>query len=569
MSKLPYRLVLPSAFAAALSATPVVSTPAQAVSFQFDFGSNTSDELQRATQEAAGVWSSLLKDDVTVNLRIDYADLSEAGSVLGGVQPGKIKVKYEDYVEALFKDATSSDDFLGVSTLPLSSKGREAFQDFQTGKIDIGKVKLESKEFAFLMDGQFAKGGGKQSTQPDFLDNNGNNNNKNVLLTRAQAKALNLLDSNKQGLDGLITINSNAVWDFDRSDGIDDNRHDISSVLQHEIGHALGFVSGVDALDFLASASEPVDIENNKFSYLTPLDFYRYSAESSELGVSDVTLGGSEKYFSLDGGNSAVVSDAGEAAYFSTGSDKSGGDGYQGSHWKSSGTPLGIMNPNLQTGQSIDISSLDLMLLDVIGWNTKDTFAERAAAVGFDWPAFDNELKADRQQLTRSLVEQWDGSIPNVEAALADAAAELDLKFRQKLQDKFDELVEKLAKESDPKKRDEALNKFYKDINKESEKRNESIRKLPKEIIKVDNDVRKWLDLPVDKLTDKIRDADGSKINRFSNIIKSLPEDDRDDVEERLEAAASELVDNPGKLVEDLLKTSGPANPIGWNNYLR
>lgn len=576
MSKLPCCVVPSVALAIALPATFVAALPVQALGFQFDFGANTSDEFQSATRAAADRWSSVLKDDVTVNLRFEYTDLSEAGGVLGGVQPGKIKVKYEDYVDAAFNDALSSQDFAGISSLPLSAKGRETLQRFQAGDISASKVELASKEFAFLMDGQFAKGNaggnarrnGSKGTRPDFLDNNGNNNNKNVLLTRAQAKALNLLDNDKKGLDGLVKINSSAAWDFDRNDGTDSDRYDISSVLQHEIGHALGFVSGVDALDFLSSTSEPVDIEKNDFSYLTPLDFYRYSTESSELGVSDVTLGGSEKYFSLDGGESVMTDESGQRAYFSTGSYGVDGDGYQGSHWKANSRPLGIMNPNLQLGQSIDISDLDLTMLDVVGWNTRDPDADRAAAIGFDWKTFESGLRADRQQLTRTLVAEWSRDILNVEAALADASAPLDLKFRQKVQDAFDELFEKLSGESEAKKRSEALNKFYKEIDKESEKRDKSIRDLPKEIVKVDETVREWLDLPADKLAEEIREADGSTMNRFSNIVKSLPEDDQDSIEETLEEAASQLVDNPNKLVSDLLKTSGPANPIGWS-YLR
>ncbi|MEM6597021.1 MAG: NF038122 family metalloprotease [Cyanobacteria bacterium P01_C01_bin.69] len=552
---LPLVVALPTALA--------ISTSAQALNFQLGFGPNASSDFQAAANEAAEAWSSVLTDNVTVNLNLEYTDLSEAGGVLGGAQPGKIKIKYEDYVSALFKDAISSEDFLSVNSLPLSAKGREQIQLFQAGSINLDKVKLESKEFAFLMDGQFAKGGNRYSPQPDFVDSNGNDNNKNVLLTRAQAKALDLLDANSKGLDGLIKINSNAVWDTDRSDGISEGHYDIASVLQHEIGHALGAVSGVDALDFLASSTGPTDIEKNDFSYLTPLDFYRYSAESAALGVSDVTLGGSEKYFSLDGGESAVISESGQAAYFSTGSYAVGGDGYQGSHWKLSNAPLGIMNPNLQAGQSIDISALDRTLFDVVGWDTTDTNAERAAAVGFNWEVFNNGLINDRQALNRSLVEQWQDDIPNVEAALGDAATDDDIKFRQKVQEKFDKLIEKLAKERDSKKRSEELDKFYKDIDKATEERNKSIRELPKEIIKVDDKVREWLYLPVDKLADEFRESEGSTINRFSNVLKSIPEEDRNGIESRLEAAASQLVDDPNKLVDDLLKTSGPANPIG------
>ncbi|NJM98957.1 MAG: hypothetical protein HC800_19005 [Phormidesmis sp. RL_2_1] len=253
---------LAMALPAALPLALMASSSAQAVSFRLDFASDVPDGFQQATREAADLWSSLLMDDVIVDLRIEYADLSAAGTVLGGVQPNKIKVKYEDYVEALLKDASSSHDFLGIDHMQISAKGREAIQKFHAGQLDLDNIKLESKEFVFLMDGEFANGNSWRNPQPDFIDNNGNNNNKNVQLTSAQAKALNLLNANQKGLDALITLNSAVHWDLNASDGIDRDRYDLSSVLQHEIGHALGIISGVDTLDFLATSSAPTDIED-------------------------------------------------------------------------------------------------------------------------------------------------------------------------------------------------------------------------------------------------------------------------------------------------------------------
>ena len=128
----------------ALPTALAISTSAQALNFQLGFGPNASSDFQAAANEAAEAWSSVLTDNVTVNLNLEYTDLSEAGGVLGGAQPGKIKIKYEDYVSALFKDAISSEDFLSVNSLPLSAKGREQIQLFQAGSINLDKVKLES-----------------------------------------------------------------------------------------------------------------------------------------------------------------------------------------------------------------------------------------------------------------------------------------------------------------------------------------------------------------------------------------------------------------------------------------
>ncbi|MEL7356652.1 MAG: NF038122 family metalloprotease [Cyanobacteria bacterium J06560_6] len=561
----------PSAWFLAVPIGLLAASPANAVSFRFDFGRNVSDEFQFAAQAAADSWSSVLKDETVVDLRIEYTDLSSVGgSVLGGVQPGKVKVKYEDYVNALFRDAISTNDFKGLDSLQLSAKGREAIQDFQAGDLDARKSNLESKRFSFLMDGQFSKRGWEQGgSQPDFIDNNDNDNNKSVLLTRAQAKALKLTESKERGLDAIIKLNSAVEWDFNQKDGIEGDRYDLTSVLQHEIGHALGIVSGVDALDFLAASSEPVDIEKNKFSYLTPMDFYRYSNESAEQGVADLSFGG-EKYFSLDGGQSAVTDEYGRTAYFSTGSQSSGGDGYQGSHWKETdGTPLGVMNPSLQKGKTNQISQLDLTLLDVIGWDLESNNVQRAAAIGLDWNKMQAELAAERQTVVNNVIAQSNGTIPDLESTIGDAATEIDLKFNQKVQDKFDELEKKLLGKDGQKKWQKEQDKFYQEVLKASEERNKSLRKLPEEIEKIDKEVRKWLDEDEDKLAKELREASAPEVNRFFTLVKALSPAEQAVLEPRLAAAVGQFADEPNKIVKELLKSSGPANPIGWGYFPR
>ena len=566
----PVSLALPLALP--LSLVPQATT--LAVSFNFDFERTVPEQLQLATKEAADLWSPLLKDDVVVRLRVNYLDLSAAGSVLAGAQPGKVKVKYEDYADALFKDATSSNDFLGVNNLQLSAKGREAIQKFQTGDRDLEDTELESKEFSFLMDGLFAKGRDAQpdwqNSRSDFLDNNGNDNNKHIQITRAQAKSLGLLENKADKLDAVITINSNASWDFDRRNGVDTDRYDAVTVLQHEIGHALGVVSGTDTLDFLAAVGDSdsiEDVEKSRFSYLTPIDFYRYSEESAQLGVMDLTIGGSEKYFSLDGGESAVTDESGQAAYFSIGGLDSGGDGYQGSHWRASDAPLGVMNPVLQPGESIDISELDLTLLDTTGWDLEDATAERAAAVGVDWLSMTERLARDRQVVIDDLKAVWGDDIPKLEAAINDASFQLEFDFQQKLKEKLQDLTDKLEKETEFEKRSEELIKFYEKVDKEADKREEKLRELPEDIYKTDETIREWLTLPTEKLSDKMKEADAATINRLSNVVKALPADEQAAAELKIEDAVARFVDKPDKLVQELLETSGPANPIGWSYF--
>ena len=69
------------------------------------------------------------------------------------------------------------------------------------------------------------------------------------ITTRSNAKALDLIAGNNAALDGAITFSTAFAFDFDRSNGINGSQIDFVSVAAHEIGHLLGFTSGVDVLD--------------------------------------------------------------------------------------------------------------------------------------------------------------------------------------------------------------------------------------------------------------------------------------------------------------------------------
>jgi hypothetical protein len=128
-------------------------------------------------------------------------------------------------------------------------------------------------------------------------------------------------------------------------------------VVAHEVGHLLGFVSGVDVLD---GNSPPVNgpFNDNQFTFLSTLDLYRYSALSGP-GVIDWSADNRTKSFSIDGGTTSLTT-------FSTGSNF--GDGRQASHWRD-GLGIGIMDPTAAPGEQLQISALDLRAMDVIGWN--------------------------------------------------------------------------------------------------------------------------------------------------------------------------------------------------------
>ena len=154
-------------------------------------------------------------------------------------------------------------------------------------------------------------------------------------------------------MDASISFSSLYSWDFDPSDGIGAGLQDFVGVTIHEMGHALGFVSGVDDVDYFIS--HPLDLDG--YAIFSVLDLFRYSAP----GTLDLSVGAAS-YFSLDGGVTSL-------GLVSTGSAVNGGDGWQASHWKDN-LGLGIMDPTAKpAGQANTPTALDLVAFDAIGWN--------------------------------------------------------------------------------------------------------------------------------------------------------------------------------------------------------
>lgn len=303
-----------------------------AVVFNFTPAPGMSQVAQDGFQEAADIWSSLLFDNITVNIDINYAPLG--AGILGSASSTRGTASYTDFRNATYADATSYQDLSAAISLP------------NAADVDM------------LINYTSNNPNGNGSSVP-YLDNDADANNTTVRMTTANAKAIGLLAANDPGTDASITFSSNFGWDFDRSNGISGGLYDFVGVAIHEIGHALGFISGVDILDINSSGSFFPD---NAFTYLAPLDLYRFSAASlaQGVGVIDWTANNVQKYFSIDGGLTSL------GATFSTGSTH--GDGEQASHWKDN-LGLGIMDPTAASGTLLNISANDLLALDIIGYN--------------------------------------------------------------------------------------------------------------------------------------------------------------------------------------------------------
>ncbi|MFK8184814.1 MAG: NF038122 family metalloprotease [Phormidesmis sp.] len=313
------------------------------VSFNFTFDAAVSLEQRVAFELAARIWGAYLTDDVSVNLHIASTD-GLNGDAVGGAIPifhDQLYGVYQGYAEA---------DISPSQNTGVPSVDQQAFDSLQDGNTTD-----------FLLDGQVIE------------------RNTNIALTSAQAKALgmdsglllengqtwerNLVDAN--ALDGYILINQSYDWSYDflREKSAKGKTLDFLSMAMHEIGHNLGFVSGIDgAIELQALYSGHQEVDG-----FTALDLFRFSSNSAEVNnpdgsVSDVSVGGNA-YFSIDSGATSL-------ADFSTGQQVYlGGDGYQASHWKRLKKAMGIMDPTLAYKERLSLSLLDLQAMDVLGWD--------------------------------------------------------------------------------------------------------------------------------------------------------------------------------------------------------
>jgi hypothetical protein len=298
---------------------------------------------------AAGFWESILTNDVTLDINIGFSVLSSKSTI------GQTTVKQDTYsateVEAAIRaNASSQLDATAINYLPTLTNG--AFK-----MIMPGYNNTSTKQGV--------------NTTVKIYDQDASYNNKNVSVTTANLKALGI--DGPGGPDASITFNSSLVYDFDPSDGITAGTLDFIGVAIHEIGHALGFTSGVDYLDYYGTKGpgKASYINMNTTVVGTVLDLFRYSNDPTNLvtgsrPIMDWTPG-TASYFSIDGGVTAYgVSSSSAGTYFSTGLYS--GDGRQASHWKDS-LNLGLMDPTLGYSQRGIISANDLAAIDAIGWN--------------------------------------------------------------------------------------------------------------------------------------------------------------------------------------------------------
>ena len=301
-----------------------------------DVGGVAGSQAERGFKIAAKYWEKVLTNDVVLNFNVGYRDLGPG--VLGSTGSTLFTdVPISTYYGALGGNAAKSAlDVMALANLsPLSAT-------------DSVNVVVPSY---FLPP---AIGVGETGTRiaPD-----GKAISQTIALSSANVKALT--GGFESLVDGNIQFSTRFAFDFDPTNGISAGTFDFIGVAVHEMGHALGFLSGADDFNYSTGLEFPVD----EFWWGYGMDMFRYSAP----GVLDWSFG-TDSYFSLDGGVTAYRN-----GYFSTG--EVFGDDNQASHWKepNQATPclnfLGIMNPYICGGLGDSVTGLDLALFDAIGWN--------------------------------------------------------------------------------------------------------------------------------------------------------------------------------------------------------
>lgn len=335
-------------FAAPLMSQAQAQSPAATTGMSFvlnDLGGvGVGSQARAGFEAAAALWSAVLLDPITIVLDVRFDALGPG--ILGSTGSTTNTAAYSAVRSLLQADVTSAADLSAVASLQAGPLSFVSNEPPVTGAID---------------------------SRLRFLDNNNTFDNNNIQLNTAQVKALGQVPTyaanNPGGRDGSVTFSNAFNWDFDRSDGLTAGFFDFVGVAAHEIGHALGFRSGVDLADInaLPGVALPGVRGLNNIAWGTVNDLFRYGSFEGAATL-DWSIGGTP----------CLSVDAGAACVGALSTGRLNGDGRQASHWKDDSllglsAALGIMDPTVATASSSEptliITALDLTAFDVMGYN--------------------------------------------------------------------------------------------------------------------------------------------------------------------------------------------------------
>ncbi|HEY1338543.1 MAG TPA: NF038122 family metalloprotease [Bryobacteraceae bacterium] len=276
-----------------------------------------------AFQRAADAWSHIFSDPITVVIDADVTGGFGNPNIIGQTSAAFLTGGYDLIRNQLVADSAGKPDKAIVSDLPTAAQ-------FQ----------------AFLPTG-FTLSGGLAGTSADL---------------KAMGFDAGLIDSITGGVDATITFNS--AFPFYYGTGtVPAGEMDFTTVATHEIGHALGFDSAVDDLDFFLGNPNP---GNPTSIDVFVLDLYRFKTAGLPTNAANFTT----TPRSLVPNDPASFSDVSSVYAMSTGAFT--GDGNQASHWKAdeiTSTFIGIMDPTLNFAVRENITAADIRSLELIGYD--------------------------------------------------------------------------------------------------------------------------------------------------------------------------------------------------------
>lgn len=288
-----------------------------------------------AFNRAAANWNSRFTDNITVNINADLVNITNP-SVLGQASSVILSTSFNTIRDAIVADANGIGDSI-VASLPTAAQF-SAFLPARaslSGDLGANKSTLKALGFTGLDAPQF---GGPT--------------------------------------DATIQFNTNFNFDFDNGDGVTSGTFDFESIALHELGHALGFLSAVDNIDFDLSDGTLTNTSITPFA----LDLFRFSDSDLPTGAANFATAVRE----LRPNQAASFTDTVSGAKgFSTGDFT--GDGNQAGHWKDNnltGTLIGIMDPTFAPGSVWNISDSDLQTYNLIGYDLAPVPFEFSPAVG-------------------------------------------------------------------------------------------------------------------------------------------------------------------------------------------
>ncbi|NNM77638.1 PEPxxWA-CTERM sorting domain-containing protein [Sphingomonas sp. ID1715] len=319
----------------------------------------TGSPAEQGFKIAASFWESVFTNDVTINLGVRFAPLAQ--NVIGSTGSTRRDTNVSAWKTGVLNTRSNS-TLDQTAVLPtLNAAGGFSF---------IGNGTRPSPTQAD------PNAVWQDTTSKVFIDGD-SVSSKVLYLNTSVQKAVGIYSGSATARDGNVTFSTNFTFDFDPTDGIAADKMDFIGVAIHEIGHALGFVSGVDIYDANGYPNGGnLGYDLNSTSLFSALDMFRYSSDPTDVAPGagpsrDLTVGGAT-YFSIDGGLTQV----GGNSLFSTG--RFNGDGRQASHFKD--TPsnqggcngynqLGILDPTFCLGEMGVVKGLDLAAYDAMGWN--------------------------------------------------------------------------------------------------------------------------------------------------------------------------------------------------------